>query len=284
METQIKNRSISKEKKINTFSQLGNELEAEIKALKFRNKSNCIDDNLSSITKMSDCSDIIKNRIILGICAMEKKTSSEAMQNLLKLIKKDKKIELMIFSQNTILNKPIEKWRKVNALICFFSKGFPLHKAEKYAEKHNCYLINNIKNQRLLWDRTKIYKLLKKYDIPVAEHIFAKRYNHSIHDQSSIMNSPELEEQPVINEFDNYIQINKVKIQKPFVEKPFDAENHNIRIYYPMKEGGGSKHLFRKIKNISSLFKKNQNKIRRDDNYIYEEFLPNDGFDIKVSF
>jgi inositol hexakisphosphate/diphosphoinositol-pentakisphosphate kinase len=214
---------------------------------------------------------------------MEKKTGSEAMQNLIKLIKVDKKIEVIVFSQNTILNKPIEEWRKVNALICFFSKGFPLHKAEKYAEMQNVYLINNISNQRLLWDRTKIYKLLKKYDIPVADHTFVKRYNNSIHENLSTSNYKELEDQPVVKEFDNHILINNKKIQKPFVEKPFDAENHNIRIYYPMKEGGGSKHLFRKIKNISSMFKKNENKIRRDDNYIYEEFLPNDGFDIKVS-
>lgn len=39
------------------------------------------------------------------------------------------------------------------------------------------------------------------------------------------------------------------KIIKPFVEKPFDAENHHIHIYYNSNEGGGCQKLFRKIGN-----------------------------------
>ena len=44
------------------------------------------------------------------------------------------------------------------------------------------------------------------------------------------------------------------KLKKPFVEKPFDADNHNICIYYPESMGGGRKQLFRKVKNSSSKF------------------------------
>jgi inositol hexakisphosphate/diphosphoinositol-pentakisphosphate kinase len=40
--------------------------------------------------------------------------------------------------------------------------------------------------------------------------------------------------------------------------------------------------LFRKSKELSSIFDKSMNKIRRDQNYIYEEFLQTEGFDIKV--
>lgn len=61
-----------------------------------------------------------------------------------------------------------------------------------------------------------------------------------------------------------------------------DAENHNIWIYYPTSDGGGCKKLFRKLQDISSNYDKNINSIRNDGNYIYEEFLPTNGFDIKV--
>lgn len=67
------------------------------------------------------------------------------------------------------------------------------------------------------------------------------------------------------------------KLIKPFVEKPFDAENHNIYIYYNSNEGGGCKKLFRKIGNSSSSFNSNHNSIRVDGNYIYESFLPTHG-------
>jgi len=37
-----------------------------------------------------------------------------------------------------------------------------------------------------------------------------------------------------IEEFDDYIVIDGNKIKKPIIEKPFDAEDHNINIYYPV--------------------------------------------------
>lgn len=89
-----------------------------------------------------------------------------------------------------------------------------------------------------------------------------------------------------IEEIEDYLLIKgekgNVKLKKPFVEKPFDAENHNICIYYPESMGGGRKALFRKVKNSSSKYEENENCIRRDGNYIYEEYLPTNAFDIKV--
>lgn len=87
---------------------------------------------------------------------------------------------------------------------------------------------------------------------------------------------------PKIEDHDDYIVINGMRMNKPLVEKPVNAEDHNICIYYPRSMGGGCKQLFRKVKNRSSSFDPDINHVRRDGSYIYEEFLTTQGTDIKV--
>jgi len=54
-------------------------------------------------------------------------------------------------------------------------------------------------------------------------------------------------------------------------------------IYYPSSAGGGMKELFRKVGNRSSEFYPDVRKVRRYGSYIYEEFMPTGGTDVKVA-
>ena len=143
--------------------------------------------------------------------------------------------EIVIFGDDTIFNKPIEQWPRVDCLISFFSSGFPLEKAIAYCDKYKPFLVNDLKAEYSLRDRRSFYKILQDHDIPVPNHLICNRDGP----QSS---------HSVLEEFEDYLVIDGQKISKPFVEKPVDSEDHNIAIYYPRRMGGGSKRLFRKVR------------------------------------
>jgi len=92
-----------------------------------------------------------------------------------------------------------------------------------------------------------------------------------------------LDNLPHFEEHDDYIEINDDIFQKPFVEKPVSAENHRINIYYPTSAGGGHQKLFRKVLNRSSEYcSAKDSSVRKEGSYIYEDFMPTDGTDVKV--
>ena len=298
-------------------------------------------------------------KVKLGICAMEKKTKSKAMQNILDILNKFTEFKIIIFSEEVIFKKEIDEWPIVDALIIFFSDGFPFNKGLKYINLRKPFLVNDFEIQKVFWDRVKVLKMLEEEGIPTPNHIivdrgdeinndgesnnnltelntsaekekkvntYKKEINYLIKENrisdlklnlrkgityqnskkeiekiklnksknsssSSLKNNssnntfkvePKEEEKDELMEFDDHIEYKGKKLYKPFVEKPFNGDDHNIYIYYPPNLGGGHKRLFRKTKEYSSLYFPNANEIRRDKSYIYEEYLQSDGFDVKV--
>lgn len=209
-----------------------------------------------------------RSRLVVGVCAMEKKTSSKPMQEILMRLPKHI-FQIEVFPEKMILDDPVEKWPICDCLIAFHSTGFPLHKAMEYEALRRPFVVNNLRKQTLLRDRRKVYEMLKKAGVPTP------RYAAMSRDQ---VGGPE----QTLEEFDDYVIVNGQTFNKPFVEKPVDADNHHIFIYYPMAAGGGSKRLFRKVDNKSSQYHANEHKVRRDGSYIYEEFVDTQGTDFKV--
>ena len=207
------------------------------------------------------------NKISLGICAMDKKSKSKPMSEILKRLPSDL-FNVTIFGDDTLLNGQVEKWPICECLITFFSKNFPTDKVLDYVHLRQPYLINDLDVIDVLSDRRNVYRLLMDQGIDVPKHVFVERDDPS-------------KQPPDIEEFDDYIVVNGVQINKPLVEKPVDSEDHSVYIYYPLSAGGGSKRLFRKVKDRSSEYY-DVNDIRREGSYIYEEFLHTQGTDVKV--
>ena len=206
-------------------------------------------------------------KAVIGICCMEVKMKAEPMQALIKRLGAAGSFELVCFKEQQILDDPIETWPKVDGLISFYSKGFPLDKAIEYVNLVKPVELNTLQLQKKLKDRVAVYETLKAYEVPVPTYTLI---DHG-------------DPQNIIEEDDDYIIINGQRINKPFVEKPIDGDNHNIWIYYPVTQvGGGCKKLIRKIEDKSSDFDPTCNRIRRDGAYVYEPFMPTQGMDVKV--
>ena len=138
--------------------------------------------------------------------------------------------------------------------------------------------LNNLDTQELLQDRRSVYDLLEASGIDVPRHVYLSRDGYV----SSGTGDGNGSQQHKVKEFDDHIEINGVIIHKPFVEKPVNAEDHNIAIYYPTSAGGGCKKLFRKIGNRSSEFYPDIDEVRQDGSYIYEAFVETQGTDVKM--
>ncbi|XP_019865972.2 inositol hexakisphosphate and diphosphoinositol-pentakisphosphate kinase isoform X2 [Aethina tumida] len=206
--------------------------------------------------------------VIVGVCAMAKKSQSKPMKEILTRLQEFEYIKVTVFPEEVILQKPVEEWPVCDCLISFHSKGFPLDKAISYAQLHNPYVINNLHMQYDIQDRRKVYALLE------AEGIEIPRY--AVLDRDSA--DPKHHE---LVESEDHVEVNGVVFNKPFVEKPVSAEDHNIYIYYPTSAGGGSQRLFRKIGSRSSVYSP-ESRVRKTGSFIYEDFMPTDGTDVKV--
>ncbi len=79
------------------------------------------------------------------------------------------------------------------------------------------FLINDLEIQSTLSDRRRVYELLQSQGIDVPKHVYVERIDGE-------------EDKNIIEECDDYIVFNGKKMNKPLVEKPVDADDHNIYI------------------------------------------------------
>lgn len=173
----------------------------------------------------------------LGVCAMDKKARSKPVTEIMTRLAASGEFEIVHFGDDIIVNAPFSDWPLCDVLLSWHSDGFPLAKARAYASLRRPYLINDVHAQPRLLDRRAVYGTLAAAGIGVPTHIVINR------DGLPLGTDP-----PGFVETEDWVELDGRRIEKPFVEKPADAENHNIYIYYPHSMGGGVKRLFRKVR------------------------------------
>ncbi|KAG8001163.1 Inositol hexakisphosphate and diphosphoinositol-pentakisphosphate kinase 1 [Nibea albiflora] len=175
-----------------------------------------------------------ERQIVVGICCMMKKSKSKPMTQILERLCRFEYITVVIFPEDVILNEPVDKWPLCDCLISFHSKGFPLDKAVSYAKLRNPLLINDLNMQYYIQDRREVYRILQEEGIDLPRYAVLNR-------------DPDKPDECNLVEGEDHVEVNGEIFQKPFVEKPVCAEDHNVYIYYPTSAGGGSQRLFRKV-------------------------------------
>lgn len=196
-----------------------------------------------------------RKRIRLGLCAMDTKLHSKVMREIRCRIDAYDFLDFVHLDEEVMQTDP-ECWPRVDVLLARNSTGY--EKVVKYAKLRKPIMINDVEAQRQLFDRREVYRILDRWEIPTSKHLC---YNHDdpLH---------------TVQEYPDYIVVNGVRIDKPFVEKPVRADDHNVFVYYSTSQGGGSRRLFRKVQNKSSEFYPTINNIRRNASFIYEKMVP----------
>lgn len=97
------------------------------------------------------------------------------MEEILNRLRSYEHFDINVFEQEVILEKPIEEWPRCECLVSFYSKDFPLEKAQQYAKFYNPFLINDLDKQWDIMDRIKVYQTLKEAGIEQPRYVIKVR-------------------------------------------------------------------------------------------------------------
>ena len=168
---------------------------------------------------------------------MPRKVNNPHMKNILDNFQSFEEFEIIIFTEDIIFKQEIENWPIVDALIIFYSDGFPYNKALKYINLRKPFLINDFEMQKVFWDRVKVLKLLEEANIPIPPHIIIEGCENE-----------EINNDGKINDLNNSFE-NEKKVER-YKKQINDLENEENN----------------KILDMKRIINKGNNNIEKDNN------------------
>jgi inositol hexakisphosphate/diphosphoinositol-pentakisphosphate kinase len=84
-------------------------------------------------------------------------------------------------------------------------------------------VVNDLAQQHLLLDRRHVYNTLMAHGIPVPRHVLVDRDGRAVESFA-----PAACREDEYEETEEFLRVGATKIGKPFVEKPVNAEDHNM--------------------------------------------------------
>lgn len=91
---------------------------------------------------------------VLSLSLSLQQTLAPPMQSILSRLQHYDHIKIVVFSDDTILKKPVNDWPICDCLLAFFSEGFPLQKAVDYVGLRRPFVFNDLNIQFRLQDRS----------------------------------------------------------------------------------------------------------------------------------
>ncbi|KAI8971624.1 histidine phosphatase superfamily-domain-containing protein [Mycotypha africana] len=227
---------------------------------------------------------------------MDRKARSKPMRHILNRLLAYGDFEIVIFGDKTIIDEDIENWPGCDFLICFYSSGFPMKKAVAYTKLRKPFVVNNVFMQTLLWDRRVVLSILDAIGVPTPPRLVVSRDGGARVDPDAAKAFKECTGMDIdrvlaryatntqsVKIHDTYIEAQGKTLEKTFIEKPTNGEDHNINIYYSERRGGGGRRLFRKIGNKSSEFDADLLRPKEEGSWVYEKMMETENLeDIKV--
>jgi hypothetical protein len=210
-------------------------------------------------------------RAVVLVAAVEKKLRGRPMVQILTRLARFPDLRVLALAPALLHGAPVEAWPPCDFLIGFDAKGYPLEKVIAYKDLVRPHVLNNLEAQLVLRDRRDTFAAMARYGIPMAPHLVV----------SADRTRPGEFAPEDVTVDERGLTAGGVTLPRPFVEKPANADDHDIYIYFAAADGGGAQHLFRKKEDCTSVFVRDAAALRRGS-FVYEQFVPTDGIDIKI--